>query len=57
MNVGGIILLVAVIVVCGFEFISFIFTLRKKRKEKKELVAKKNASEQLEALEKSDKEV
>lgn len=55
MNVGGIILLVAIMLVCLFEVVQLIRTIVKKRKERKELIQKKSAGAAIDALE-DDKE-
>lgn len=51
MNVGGIILLVAIMLVCLFEIVQLIRTVVKKRKERKELIAKKSAGAAIDTLE------
>lgn len=51
MNVGGIILLVAIMLVCLFEVVQLIRTIVKKRKERKALIEKKSASVAIDALE------
>ena len=51
MNVGGIILLVAIILVCLFEVVQLIRTIVKKRKERKALIAKKSAGAAIDTLE------
>ena len=51
MNVGGIILLVAIMLVCLFEVVQLIRTIVKKRKERKELIEKKSAGAAIDTLE------
>lgn len=51
MNVGGIILLVAIMLVCLFEIVQLVRTIVKKRKERKELIAKKSAGAAIDTLE------
>lgn len=51
MNVGGIILLVAIMLVCLFEVVQLVRTIVKKRKERKALIEKKSASVAIDALE------
>lgn len=51
MNVGGIILLVAIMLVCLFEVVQLIRTIVKKRKERKTLIEKKSAREAMDILE------
>lgn len=51
MNVGGVILLVAILLVCLFEIVQLIRTIVKKRKERKALIDKKSASVAIDALE------
>ena len=50
MNVGGVILLVAILLVCLFEIVQLIRTIVKKRKERKALIDKKSASVAIDAL-------
>lgn len=45
MNTGGIIFLIAVLLFFVFEMVSLMMTIFKKRKQKKELIAKKEFSE------------
>ena len=51
MNVGGIILLVAIILVCLFEVVQLVRTIVKKRKERKALIEKKSAGAAIDTLE------
>lgn len=51
MNVGGIILLVAIMLVCLFEVVQLVRTIVKKRKERKALIEKKSAGAAIDTLE------
>lgn len=51
MNVGGIILLVAIMLVCLFEVVQLVRTIVKKRKERKVLIEKKSAGAAIDTLE------